>query len=406
MRAKIILPNLFVVLILGFGAFFWIKGDLHEKANERLRSRLRITGEMLTRSESLRGHELLADVVKQSMSKDVTQAFAAVDTQPAEAETQAQVDAKIRQMWSTRSFHAVEMYSELWGVKNGKKPDLVFLTDRNGVVLARSTTPNACPTGKDVSSSIAVVGAALQGGAAYSLWSPESSGFSKSTAADSTRCALMNTGLLELAAAPVWMDDEIAGALVIGFEVSNGVASDKRDLLGFDIAVSMQGKTYSSSLKSETARQSLEAQLGKMSEKLKNSIATGKPSDIVKLEVEGDGYLALIQPAVNTEAKDEIAYVVMGSVREADFFDGSLFVLAIATIVAALLVLIAGFALAAHFMRPIMAIEEGLLKIINGEYGYRIDVKSAEVGGLGFRINQLIGVLTGEEEQAEDDEHR
>jgi signal transduction histidine kinase len=80
--------------------------------------------------------------------------------------------------------------------------------------------------------------------------------------------------------------------------------------------------------------------------------------------------------------------------------------LLIITIVAAILVLIIGFVLAAHFMRPIMSIEEGLLKIINGEYEHRFDVKSAEVGGLGFRINQLIGVLTGEEEQADEEEQR
>jgi hypothetical protein len=406
MRAKVILPNLFVVLALGFGAFFWLKSDLHEKATARLRMHLGITGELLRRSESLRGHELLADVMKQSMSKDVTQAFAAVDYTPAEGESPEQTDAKIRQTWSTRSFHAVEIYSELWGVKYGKKPDVVFLTDRKGVVLSRNTTPNACPTGKDVSESIPVVGSALQGGAAYSLWSPDNSGFGKNATASSTSCTLMNSGLLELAAAPVWIDDEIAGVLVIGFEISNGVAGDKRALLGFDVAVSTQGETYSSSLKTETGRQALEAQLGKVSGKMKNAISSGKPSDIVTLDVEGESYLTLIVPAVNAEVKDEIAYVIMGSVAESDFFDGSLFVLAIATVIAALIVLIIGFALASHFMRPIMTIEEGLLKIINGEYGHRFDVKSAEVGGLGFRINQLIGVLTGEDEQAEDEEQR
>jgi hypothetical protein len=49
-----------------------------------------------------------------------------------------------------------------------------------------------------------------------------------------------------------------------------------------------------------------------------------------------------------------------------------------------------------------MAIEEGLLKIINGAYDYRFDVESDEVGGLSYRINQLVGVLTGEEEENEE----
>jgi HAMP domain-containing protein len=406
MRAKIILPNLLVVLIAGFGAFLWLGSDLHGKATERLRERLGIQSELLRRSEALRGHELLAAVTKQAMSKDVTQAFAPVDYKPAEGETQAQIDAKIRQQWFSRCVRAVEIFSELWGVKNGKKPDLVFLTDRNGVVLARNTTPTACPTGKNVSENMFVVGNALQGSPSYSLWAPEEKAFGKTAVADATKCPLMNTGLLEMAAAPVFVDDEIAGVFVAGFEVSNGVAHEKKRLLGFDVAVETRGDTYSSSLSDEAARQALEAQLKGVSDKLKASIATGKPSDIVSLDIEGEDYLAVISPAANADVKDEIAYVIMGSVGDNDFFAGSLVVLMIITIVAALAVLVIGFVLAAHFMRPIMAIEEGLLKIINGEYEHRFDVKSAEVGGLGFRINQLIGVLTGEDEQADDEEQR
>jgi len=406
MRAKIILPNLLIVLIAGFGSFFWLQRDLHNKATERMRQRLGITSELLRRSEALRGYELLTDLNKQAMSKDVTQAFAPVDYKPAAGETQAQIDAKIRQMWFSNCVRAVELYSELWGVKTGKKPDLAFLTDRNGVVLARNTTPTACPTGKNVSETITVVANALRGGPSYSLWSPDDKAFGKNAVADTTKCPLQNTGLLEMAAAPVWVDGELAGVFVAGFEVSNGVANEKRALLGFDVAVSTRGQTYSSSLNDENARQALESQLKGMADKVKKAITTGKPSEIVQLDVEGEEYLAVIAPAANADQRDEIAYVIMGSISDNDFFAGSLVVLAIITVIAAILVLVIGFALAAHFMKPIMSIEEGLLKIINGEYEHRFDVKSAEVGGLGFRINQLIGVLTGEEEQADEEEQR
>lgn len=405
MRAKLILPNLVVVLALGFGAYSWLGSDLHEKAAGRLRSRLLVTGELLRRSESLRGHELLADVGRQAMSRDMIGALAPVDAAPAEGETPEQAGARARQARTSRAFQAVEVYSELWGVQHGRKPDLVFLTDGKGVVLARNTTPTSCPYDRTVAESIPVVGAALRGAGAYSLWSPEGAGFGRN-AAGPDRCALVNTGLLEMAAAPVWAGDRVSGVLVIGFEVSNGVAGDKSRLLGFDVAVSMRGRTYSTSLKSETARQALEGQLGAASGEMKGAVGAGRPSDVIALDVEGERYAALIVPAVNADAEDEIAYVIMGSFAEADFFDGSLFVLAIATVIAALLVLAAGLALAGHFLRPIMAIEEGLLKVINGDYGHRFDVKSSEVGGLCFRINQLIGVLTGEDEPAEDEERR
>ena len=70
-------------------------------------------------------------------------------------------------------------------------------------------------------------------------------------------------------------------------------------------------------------------------------------------------------------------------------------------IVVLLIVLVIGMLLTNHFLKPVMEIEEGILKVINGEFQYRFDVKSSEVGGLSFRINQMIGALTGEEEEPE-----
>lgn len=92
----------------------------------------------------------------------------------------------------------------------------------------------------------------------------------------------------------------------------------------------------------------------------------------------------------------------MGSIDNAAADTKSLVMLLVLMGVMLLGIFIAGAALTNHFLRPIMDIEDGLLKVINGEYNYRFDVKSSEVGGLSYRINQLIGVLTGEEEDTEE----
>ncbi|MCP4604923.1 MAG: hypothetical protein GY847_31110 [Proteobacteria bacterium] len=405
MRAKIILPNFIAVLVLGLGGFFYLKGNLQDKAKERLRKQINTTSTLYERSEGLHGFELLNSVRTQAMSKDVIDAFAPVDIQPEEGETQEQVEKKIRKKWFMKCVRAAEAYTDLWSEKTGKRPDLVLLTDRNGVVIARNITPNACPAGRNVSKAMPVLSPALDGKAAYAVWSIDDSPLS-SKKPDPKYCQLMNTGLLELAAAPVWYEDNIAGILVIGFEISNGTAQKKSEMIDLDVAVLNSGDVYSSSFITDTARQSLEQQMDRpdVAKRIETAVSSGSKSDVFEIKVENKPYLALIAPATSAEKKDRVVTLIMGSLDEAAADLSSLIMLLVLMFVVLMIVLIAGSLLTSHFLRPIMAIEEGLLKVINGEYNYRFDVKSSEVGGLSYRINQLIGVLTGEEEDEEDNE--
>ena len=402
MRTKIILPNLLVVLVFGLVSYFLMTSKMDKDTQTRIEKQLATTGSLFARSEALRGYELLFDVRKQAMSKDVTQAFAPVDVPPEEGQTEAQVEAKIRQEWFRAGVQAVEMYTELWIERGDKKPELVFITDRNGVVIARNTTPNACPAGRNVSGAINVVERALDGEATYALWSVENSPLGKTAAKDDKYCALMNSGLLEMAAAPIWVGDDVAGALVIGFEVSNGVAKIKKEKLGLDVAVLVENSIYSSSFKTDTARQSLDQQLKNVaSEKVTGALDSGHPSKVFALDIEGENYLAMVLPSMNSEKKDQIANVIMGSVDDASDHRKCLVLVLVFLGIAAVVVIVIGMLLGKHFLRPVVEIEEGLLKVINGEFEYRFDVKSTELGGLSYRINQLISVLTGEEEEEE-----
>lgn len=403
MRAKIILPNLIAVLIVGLGGYFYLRNDLRSKSKEKLQKQIEITNHLYTRSEGLHGFELLNDVRVQAMSKDVTDAFAPVESEPAEGETPEDFDKRIRREWFKKTVRAVEVYTELWKERTGKRPELIFLTDRNGVVIARNITANACPAGKKTSQIIPVVDKALDGQANYAIWSIDDSPFS-STNPDPAYCQLMNTGLLELAAAPVWYEDNIAGVLVLGFEISNGTAVKKSESVGVDVAILKKDDVYSSSFATDRARQGLEQQLKQevVTQKINAVINSGKSSDVFELTVEDRPYLTKIVPFSNSDKEDRVVTLLMGSLDDAASELSSLKAILVLVGLAVLLVFIAGVLLGNHFLRPVMAIEEGLLKVINGEYQYRFDVKSAEVGGLSYRINQLIGVLTGEEEESEE----
>jgi hypothetical protein len=70
------------------------------------------------------------------------------------------------------------------------------------------------------------------------------------------------------------------------------------------------------------------------------------------------------------------------------------------------LVILGGWLLGNYITRPINNLEEGLLAILNGQADKRFELDHAELGGLAFRIDQLLNQLMGVEEDPTDDEGR
>ena len=74
------------------------------------------------------------------------------------------------------------------------------------------------------------------------------------------------------------------------------------------------------------------------------------------------------------------------------------------TALGVVLVFIGGWLLGSYIMAPDRALEEGLLAIINGQTDKRFQLEHAELGGLAFRIDQLLNQLLGVEEDTTDDD--
>lgn len=70
------------------------------------------------------------------------------------------------------------------------------------------------------------------------------------------------------------------------------------------------------------------------------------------------------------------------------------------------LVVVAGVLLGNYITRPINMLEEGLLAILNGQSDKRFELDHPELGGLAFRIDQLLNQLMGVEEDTTDAEGR
>lgn len=76
------------------------------------------------------------------------------------------------------------------------------------------------------------------------------------------------------------------------------------------------------------------------------------------------------------------------------------------TVLGLLLVITGGWFLGSYISRPIAMLEEGLLAVLNGQSDKRFELEHAELGGLAFRIDQLLNQLMGVEEDNTDDEGR
>jgi hypothetical protein len=70
------------------------------------------------------------------------------------------------------------------------------------------------------------------------------------------------------------------------------------------------------------------------------------------------------------------------------------------------LVIFAGWLLGNYISRPINQLEEGLLMILNGQSDKRFELDHPDLGGLAFRIDQLLNQLMGVEEDNTDEEGR
>jgi hypothetical protein len=70
------------------------------------------------------------------------------------------------------------------------------------------------------------------------------------------------------------------------------------------------------------------------------------------------------------------------------------------------LVVVGGWLLGNYITRPINMLEEGLLQILNGQSDKRFELDHSDLGGLAFRIDQLLNQLMGVEEDTTDAEGR
>jgi len=377
MRLKIIAGNLAVVLLLGLSAYLFVSGQLSSDVLGRLEGKISSDRELFERSFRLSALEFLDLVTARAAERQMRDVFGGLD----------------QNTRRTRAYDAAEATAAwLSDPARGRRggADIVVVVDESGRAIARNGARNVM-FGQVLLPQIPALGQALRDGLPrHDVWLEG-----------------QEKKLLQTAVAPIRADSgSVLGALIVGYDLSNGVARREGQMLDRDIAFLIEGKVYSSSLEGGAVRALREYLFGPAATST-NGVLGGqaRATQLWRATLGGDDYTGVTARLPMTPSHP-VGFAVLGNRTEQLAMVSVVDVILILMVLGAVLVILYGFVIGNTIMRPIEEIEEGVLAVINGRTDLRLEVKSPELGGLAFRINQLLNVFTGTEEQTEDEEGR
>ncbi len=377
MRTKMIAGNLIAVLVVGLVSYLVVSSELEATFLAQVDGSITQDHQLLDQTWRLAGLELAEQVTEQASEDDTRDVFTALD----EADTRS------------RAFRRATAILDWFSRRNRNTrgaAELVVITNDDGLIIARSQDRNRM-NGEDLTQTLSTLEGVLEhGGSALDVWE-----------FDSGQQKVLQTAIAAIVDPAT---GQPMGAVVVGYDMSNGMASRAGDLIGRDVAFVYGEAVYSSSLDGEVVDQLRGVLFGAQRAATAAALAPGgAASEPWLAEIGGDQYAGVIGPASNA-ASTQVAMVVLGNRTEEAAKASATNMILIMTGVGAILVLVFGFLLAGSFLKPIEQMEEGVLAVINGRTDLRLDIESAELGGLAYRINQLLNVFTGTPEA--DDEGR
>ncbi len=374
MRTKMIGGNLIAVLLVGVVSYFVVSSQVESAFLEEVDSRIAGDVQLFDQLWRLAGRELVEQTVAQAREDDTRDVFSALD------------EATQRE----RAYERATAVLDWLGRRNRNRAgaaEIALITDDRGVVIARSQDRNRMH-GDDLTRVLSSLRGVLDTGEpAIDVWRYEEG----------------QTKYLQVAIAPIREPNgAIRGALVAGYDMSNGMASRLGGMLGLDVAFVQEGAIGGSSLEGAT-RDALQSALfeGQAAATQAALADEGTASDAFALGLGDDQYIGMLGP-LSYSPSAQVGYVVLGNRTRQRAKASPVNMILIMTALGIVAVVIFGFLLGTSFIRPIEQMEEGVLAVINGRTDLRLDIESAELGGLAYRINQLLNVFTGTPEEDED----
>lgn len=375
MRLKIIAGNLVAVLLVAVVSYVVTRGQLESAIGARLDAEVDDDRTLFDRSWRLSASEFVERTADGARTDEVRDVFGGLD-----------VDSRRRRA------HAAANRISQWFADPSRgragAPDVVVVTDETGTVLARDTDPNRMFQRK-LARRLGTLRQTLSDGTPrHDVWVKED-----------------ERKVLQTAMAPIRNETgTILGALVVGYELSNGLAANEAAVLGREVAFIAEGHVYGSSL-SRAQVDGLQAALfdgGPLVDETARVLAAeGAVAGPWRLEL-GDDRFDGITASLPLSPSTDVAFVLLVNRSAAMAPASATLVILLMGLIGVVLVVVYGFVLGGALTRPIEQLEEGVLAIINGHTERRLDIESNELGGLASMINQLVNVFTGTvEEDAE-----
>ena len=370
MRLKLIAGNLVIVLLVGLGSYLVVRTQLLSELSRQLEDGIGDDSELFARSWRADGARLAEGVSTRSASSTVRNVFTASG------------EAKRRR----RAFDAAQDVSKWFqdpARGRRERPHIVAVIDETGRVIARDTDPNRM-VGEPLLNQVPVLRKVLKRGAPrYGVWH-------------------QGDKLLQVGVAAVRNDQGgVVGALLVGYDLSNGFAKQEAAVIGYDLLFVMADRIYSTST-SVDVRDALQEAL--YSPPLGNGTKAalqGKPTLPWTATLRGDEYVG-VTAALPMARGVEAGYVVLAHHGKQTALAGVATMILWLTLLGILGVAIYGYIIANNLMEPIEQMEDDILAVINGRGDVRLEVETPELGGLSYRVNQLINLFTGVAEEDEE----
>lgn len=261
-----------------------------------------------------------------------------------------------------RGFDALEAIARDLGagsLRDLGRPDFVALVDATGRVLVRDLDPNRM-RGHALEAEIPALERARRTG--------QSSFGTFRRAADGA--------VLVTAAEPL-----VGGeALVVAYQLGDGIARRMAAASGQEVGIVIEGKLLGSSMAEGAARDAVFAARA----------APADPSVAVETE-EGEQWIDV--SSLDGLHDVPVSMAIVSSADEAGVQAALGNVLLAAAFVLAGLAYVLADRLAKRVLAPVARLEDALLAVMNGQESLGITVESEELGGLAFRMEQVIETL-------------
>ena len=370
MRLKLIAGNLAIVLLVGVGSYVVVRTQLRAELSRQLEEGIGDESELFARSWRADGARLAEGVSNRVASNSVRKVFTASG------------EAKRR----GRAFEAAQDASK-WFENRARgrrgRPHIVAVIDETGRVIARDTDRNRM-YGEPLLNEVPMLRGVLKRGASrYGVWQHEDK-------------------LLQVGVAAVRNDQGgVVGALLVGYDLSNGFAKQESAVIGHDLLFIMPERIYSTSTPVDVRDAVQEAIYSPPLDSSTKAALQGKPTLPWTARLAGDDYVG-VTAALPMARGVEAGYVMLAHHGRHTALAGVATMILWLTLLGLVGVAIYGFIISNNLMEPIEQMEDDILAVINGRGNVRLEVETVELGGLSYRINQLINLFTGvAEEDAE-----